>query len=1155
MKKIINYAIIFVFVLCISNKVNAGFVKIMSGNNDNMCYLQLSDHEKIAFKMDGVSVYGQDMYKMRLGNNDALCLNYYLKVGIAYHKVASFQVGGGYEAGTASIYSKIYNYSKTDYFGAQIALWSYVRTGNVDNTLFTKKYNDIDKLASDHPDFVQNFNNNHSGVSICSNTEGIKNTGDEYYDCDLFKKTEEEFVKSHNGSVTYNIALKKNVGNDQKSRNMLNYYRDHITDDPEEYLSKGTNTYNVNTGGMTGVRSALTVYNGIVDAGGNNPVEIWCPIEDEDADKETADVSTIFSRKNDNNKFGQCVIVPTNTSCETCTSTATKLMKQHPNWSAEQVVAELQKKWKNAMVYKGAVTCGREECTEYIKSYKKYPDVYRDNALSKYKDRISKYKFKVTIIKNTLSCGPSCDYKTLIDEYNGDCTKFTAAMIKNNYTVKKCDAVNKVVECGMDSIGKPTCEELITMSSNLSCNEFKSKVSDPDKVECINGKPSCASDCKPYIEEYACSFTSQNGGFYMSDTGEKGVDNRACYYDKGYGYRLNGTTYASDTDNFGNEYCAIKCWEAFGGVFPGAVKGLAGQVLYWGRGSYYSDTLGSANAYRYCYTENINYSKFSSDWNASEAAILNAYNSWSNQNQYVSNDVIASGACELTAGCSSEKEETQKVACGNYNSHGDCGDNDCSWDGNCWTRKIKSCNSCPSGYTLSGNSCKKAGTNYKKNKVGDSTDGGTRCIANDITDKNAEYNNVTGANTELTARKNTLVNLEKNRQALYTKITSCSTNTIVNENSIYKFTTEATLKFEDPKINSRNVNAKLPYEDVTQMFSSNGTPNGSSVSFWCNNIGNFQTFTSCNALINQYSNYHWEVEKIRLFKYPSNMRWIAMMQNYELKNDMNNNETYHYIGYGIPTAFGTVTGYYGGTGNDNLKGQLSLVITGFGHNGHFDALVDTMESGTGNSYSYACPYYVKNEITQHECNYLCDDGTRTCKLVNGSPVKCNNGDNGLDLVYRVIDMAAGDQKRIFPSIDGDGRSAGANWATFINTQAEAFKNITTYSTIYDNKPIYHIDLTPSMISDIRNSNKEYRNASIDPYASYKTVNNTNKIVCNSKSGANKSCISKYITELIKKYPNNITGEYVSINENSRLNAIDCGKSRYNTSNITTCKAN
>ena len=136
------------------------------------------------------------------------------------------------------------------------------------------------------------------------------------------------------------------------------------------------------------------------------------------------------------------------------------------------------------------------------------------------------------------------------------------------------------------------------------------------------------------------------------------------------------------------------------------------------------------------------------------------------------------------------------------------------------------------------------------------------------------------------------------------------------------------------------------------------------------------------------------------------------------------------------------------------------------------------------------------------------------------------------------------------SIDGDGRTPGYNWASFINRKGGTpYKNITTTSVIYDNTPMYTIELTPTNIGKIRKDNTELRKEGKDPYTSYRDVNNKLKIKCDTKQDEMKSCVSKYVTTLMGGNYNVITGGTFKVtNESQRLKMLSNYKTCYDNSN-------
>lgn len=107
----------------------------------------------------------------------------------------------------------------------------------------------------------------------------------------------------------------------------------------------------------------------------------------------------------------------------------------------------------------------------------------------------------------------------------------------------------------------------------------------------------------------------------------------------------------------------------------------------------------------------------------------------------------------------------------------------------------------------------------------------------------------------------------------------------------------------------------------------------------------------------------------------------------------------------------------------------------------------------GNTTSASCPYEV----------YTCEDGA--CPPGDGD----DNGSTGIDVIYRVIDL-----KNPFPGLDGDTRVPGRNWS-IVNSYVDRYithNRGVEADEVYAKEPMYTIELTPSLIQDIRNYNKD-----------------------------------------------------------------------------------
>lgn len=102
---------------------------------------------------------------------------------------------------------------------------------------------------------------------------------------------------------------------------------------------------------------------------------------------------------------------------------------------------------------------------------------------------------------------------------------------------------------------------------------------------------------------------------------------------------------------------------------------------------------------------------------------------------------------------------------------------------------------------------------------------------------------------------------------------------------------------------------------------------------------------------------------------------------------------------------------------------------------------------------------------------------------------CYNGDkNSKTFVYRTISL--GDKKTSFPGKNGNGRTPGSNW----NSDSLIKTIITNKQDIYNNEPMYEIELNYQKIAEIRNYNKKH---SYDDF----------KLKCDSNGS---SCVSEFL---------------------------------------------
>ena len=221
-------------------------------------------------------------------------------------------------------------------------------------------------------------------------------------------------------------------------------------------------------------------------------------------------------------------------------------------------------------------------------------------------------------------------------------------------------------------------------------------------------------------------------------------------------------------------------------------------------------------------------------------------------------------------------------------------------------------------------------------------------------------------------------------------------------------------------------------------------------------------------------------------------------------NQFINNKYFNYIdiGYGnLPVSFATKPGLYG---YSTQLGELSITYRNIGHideNGksRIEKVIDVEANKNGKSdyYKVYCDYEVTNGIVP--------DIPKPNNPIPGNPDEAN----GVTLIYRPIDLY-----NPFPSIDGNGRNTGANWCdskSCSNTNDVVDKYILNNrevagNDVYDLEPMYSFTLTPTIINQIREYNRDH---------TYDYDNDGIKtgMVCD--KGTGEHCISDYLTELIK----------------------------------------
>lgn len=232
-------------------------------------------------------------------------------------------------------------------------------------------------------------------------------------------------------------------------------------------------------------------------------------------------------------------------------------------------------------------------------------------------------------------------------------------------------------------------------------------------------------------------------------------------------------------------------------------------------------------------------------------------------------------------------------------------------------------------------------------------------------------------------------------------------------------------------------------------------------------------------------NFKWYIDK------SSNTEYVDK-DKVEKNSEDKPEPQYIFIGYGLPTTFVTPTCNDFGSSSEGIEkgnGYLYVTIknigTFSGRSGyHFNNLIkwnltdDATNSETGlkdsyeNEIVYSCNFNVENKLFGYENGKEC---------FYTQPV-------GLDIIFRTIELIDNkdDIDVAFPGRSGNGRTMGDNWNQLFKEDIDYLIKLLS-PKIYEEEPLYHIELTPSKIREIRINNKELRDNSIDPYTGKGTI--------------------------------------------------------------------
>ena len=229
--------------------------------------------------------------------------------------------------------------------------------------------------------------------------------------------------------------------------------------------------------------------------------------------------------------------------------------------------------------------------------------------------------------------------------------------------------------------------------------------------------------------------------------------------------------------------------------------------------------------------------------------------------------------------------------------------------------------------------------------------------------------------------------------------------------------------------------------------------------------------------------------------YDNNLYWYSDKSNQfalTTTNDedaMAQNPSYVALGYGLPTSFLTpstpIDKHYGYALNSSESGgKLSVSVSQIGTQNstggkyHFDKMItyalDDDDNDNNDKIVYSCGFDIKNELFGYECG---DHGENCDNTCTNPP--CDSP-KGIDVVFRTVDLVSSEEDltMAFPGRSGKGRQRGKNWAELDDEEVVDILN----NNIYNNTPIYEINLNSSLIQNIRLANKNMRAKGNDPYS-------------------------------------------------------------------------
>lgn len=540
----------------------------------------------------------------------------------------------------------------------------------------------------------------------------------------------------------------------------------------------------------------------------------------------------------------------------------------------------------------------------------------------------------------------------------------------------------------------------------------------------------------------------------------------------------------NDYKKFENQYCSIYCREDIEYYFPNGNMTVSAGNHFTVGDSWKTPNWAPVHfvGRSECRTQQIKWSQFESDW---DAANRNVASKWDNYQIAIKKQSLIDSASRSSSRncdyyCDSniwaggqyfsccKKTEKKWLEC-KTGSKNECVKHDLL-TGQCLERK----NTCVGGYSDTEYICTEKDTPYDHGYTytsGSTTykryDGSTTTIG-PISWCSTSSTPSAGVSSARSAYQSAV----SRRESLENDIYQC--NNWVR--SYDEFSPNVQVGYTEAYYGGLfNLEKTLEQRTQSQYYVNNNTTpsinsykvTGSKAEYECKTEGQPCTLTGTmtypkNDWLKQYTTKEYD------YYLPTNTyRYILKPSGESTSTKPTSSNNYIDIGYGnLPIHYSRPEGSY----------KIYLTFTSFGNNNKYNQYIQNKKCAN----QYNCQYFVDNDIIGPEPN-----------------------PEGVDVIFRIVSLT-----NPFPGKDGNGRTPGSNWdSDSIKLYITNNRNLKDPERIYfDREPMYEINLTPTIIRQIRSYNRIQSLYDRGGYADF-------NLDC--QVGTGRQCTSKFIREEFK----------------------------------------